>query len=130
MDASAPQTSQAQFDIDVSSLDFGEKTMNDEATAKSFFDARTHPNARFVSKQVKAAGAGRYDVAGTLTIKGVSKDITVPMALKQEGGSELLEGATTIRRLDYRIGEGEWADTATLADAVGIKFRLVLGAAR
>lgn len=126
-DESSPQTSRARFDIDVRSLDFDEQTMNDEAMGKPFFDARTYPTASFVSKQVKPVGtSGRYEVLGTLTIKGVSREVSVPMALKHDGRRGLLEGATTIRRLDYRIGDGEWADTKALADAVEIKFLFVL----
>jgi polyisoprenoid-binding protein YceI len=49
----------------------------------------------------------------------------VTFTVKSDGASSVFDGAVTIRRLDFRIGEGEWADTKILADEVQVKFRLV-----
>ena len=72
-------------------------------------------------------GPGRYEVAGKLTIKGAAQDIVVPVALAQNGASGTATGSFTLKRLAFRIGEGEWADTTMLADDVTVRFKLALG---
>jgi polyisoprenoid-binding protein YceI len=120
-----PEASEARVEIDAASFDMGEKSLNDEAVSRPFLDARNHPRAGFVSTAVKPVGAGRFEVAGRLTIKGVTRDVVVPFTVKNEGPGSVFDGAVTIRRLDFRVGEGEWADTKILADEVQVKFRLV-----
>jgi polyisoprenoid-binding protein YceI len=124
-DAARPEASQAQVDIDAASFDMGERSLNDEAKSRPFLDVRNHPRAGFVSTAVKPLGVGRFEVAGRLTIKGVTRDVVVPFTVKREGASQVFDGAVTIKRLDFRVGEGEWTDTRTLADEVQVKFRLV-----
>ena len=70
--------------------------------------------------------ASRFEVAGRLSIKGVGSDVVVPVTLARQGAQTVATGAFPIRRLQFRIGENEWADTAMVADEVQVKFRLVL----
>ena len=52
--------------------------------------------------------------------------MTVPVALAQAaGGLTTASGAFALKRLVFKIGEGEWADTSMVADEVQVKFRLV-----
>lgn len=123
--AARPETSEARVEIDAASFDMGERTLNDEAVSRPFLDARNHPRAGFLATAVKPLGGGRFEVAGRLTIKGITRDVVVPFTVKNDGANSVFDGAVTIRRLDFRIGEGEWADTKILADEVQVKFRLV-----
>ena len=124
-DAARPETSRAVIDIDVASFDMGDETVNAEARGRDFFDASTHPRARFESSGVKALGDGRYEVAGRVTIKGVTRDVVVPFGVKPDGGGQVFEGRLPIRRLQFGIGEGAWRDTSVLADEVVVRFRIV-----
>jgi polyisoprenoid-binding protein YceI len=96
--------------------------------SRPFLDARKHPRAAFVSTAVKPLGGGRFEVAGRLTIKGVTRDVVVPFTVKTDGPSSVFDGAVTIKRLDFKVGEGEWTDTKILADDVQVRFRLVAAA--
>jgi len=70
-------------------------------------------------------------VLGTLTIKGISRDAIVPIALtKDAAGNSVAQGNFTIKRLDYKIGEGEWADPDTVANDVVVRIRMVLPAVK
>jgi polyisoprenoid-binding protein YceI len=83
--------------------------------------------ARFVSGSIKDAGDGKYQVAGKLTLKGVTRDAVVPIALaKDASGNSVAEGSFTIKRLDYRIGDADWADPDTVANEVIVRIRMVL----
>jgi len=76
-------------------------------------------------------GGDKYEVLGTLTIKGISRDATVPIVLKKDAsGNSVAEGNFTIKRLDYKIGEGEWADPDTVANDVVVRIRMVLPAVK
>ena len=74
--------------------------------------------------------AGRYEATGKLGIKGVTRDVTVPFSVKDEAGRRVFESTFPLKRLDYRIGEGEWADTKTLANETTVNVRLVMTSAR
>jgi polyisoprenoid-binding protein YceI len=65
---------------------------------------------------------------GKLTIKGTSQPVTAPFTLVQAAGTRTVEGEFTLKRLAFRIGEGPWADTDTVADDVLVRFRFTLPA--
>ena len=48
------------------------------------------------------------------------------MALTQAGGLTTASGQFLIKRLPFKIGENEWADTSMVADDVQVKFKVVL----
>ena len=126
-DAAKPEASKATVEIDTASLDVGEAEMNREVAKKEWFNAAQYPKATFVSSSIKPAGGGKLTVAGKLSIKGKSSDVSFPMTVKTDGGKQVFEGALPIRRLAYNIGEGEWKDTSIVADEVIIKFRVIAG---
>jgi polyisoprenoid-binding protein YceI len=65
-------------------------------------------------------------VAGKLTIKGSSQDVVVPVSLAQANGATTASGGFVIKRLDFKIGDGDWKDTSLVANEVQVKFKLVL----
>lgn len=97
-----------------------------EIKRERWFDAANFPEATFESKGFRALDAGRYEVGGTLTLKGVSLDIPAPLTLKTEGSDLVAEGQFEVKRLDFNVGDGPWADTDTVANEVQIKFELRL----
>ena len=50
----------------------------------------------------------------------------MPVTLSQSGGYTTATGAFVIKRLDFRIGDGEWKDTSMVANDVQVKFKLSL----
>jgi polyisoprenoid-binding protein YceI len=125
IDAAHPDKATARIDIDTASLDVGSPEYNKEIAKKTWFDSGRFPKATFVSSSIRPAGAGKLTVAGTLTIKGRSANVTFPVAVRQDGGKQVFEGQLPIKRLAFNIGEGEWKDTDLVADDVLIKFRIV-----
>jgi polyisoprenoid-binding protein YceI len=123
-DPAKPEAATARVDIDTASLDLGEADMNKEVAKKDWFNAAQYPKATFVSSSIKPAGAGKLAVAGKLTIKGRTADVSFPLTVKLDAGKHFFEGQLPIRRLTFNIGEGEWKDTSMVADEVVIKFRV------
>lgn len=124
-DAAKPENAKASVDIEVASFDLGDPDYNSEVRKKEWFNAAQFPKAGFVSTKISAAGAGRLQVSGKLTLKGKTADVSFPMTVKKEGNAQLFEGSLPIRRLAFGIGEGEWKDTSIVADEVVIKFRVL-----
>ena len=127
-DPAKPAAARAEFEIDLASIDAGSKDANDEVATKAWFDTKAFPVAKFVATSVKPLGNNRFEVAGKMSIKGRTLDLTTPVTLRQEGNNATFEGALVIKRADYAIGEGMWADFGTVANEVQIKFRLVVTA--
>ncbi|MBO9537164.1 YceI family protein [Herbaspirillum sp.] len=128
-DPAKPAAGKASIDIDIASFDLGEAEYNKEVQKKEWFNAAQFPKATFVASSIKpSAGAPagtKFDVAGKLTIKGKSTDVSFPLAVKKEGNAQVFDGTLPIKRLTYNIGEGEWKDTGMVADEVNIKFHIV-----
>jgi len=117
----------ANFEIELASIDLASEASEVETRRAVWFDTAKFPVARFVSSSIKDVGGGKYEVAGKLSLKGVARDAVVPIALtKDASGNSVAEGAFTIKRLDYRIGDADWADPDTVANEVVVRVRMVL----
>lgn len=126
-DPKRPETAEVAFTIDTASASFGAPELDLEVPKPTWLAAAQFPQATFRSTAVKPTGAGKFAVAGTLSIKGVSREVVVPVALTRSGATTTATGSFTIERLDYRVGEGEWSDTSLLAGEVDVRFMLLLG---
>jgi polyisoprenoid-binding protein YceI len=125
-DAARPETSRAEFAVDLNSVDLGSAEAETEVKRDGWFDTARSPQATFVSTAVKSTGPGKYEVQGKLTIKGTTRDITVPIATHAAGAQTFAEGRFVIKRMDYRIGEGPWADLSVVGNDVEVRVKLAL----
>ena len=115
----------ALLEIDVASFDIGDKEYNAEVAKKDSFDAKRYAKASFTLSSVAPVSAGQYKAAGALTIKGKTANVQFPVDIKMESGKPVFEGKVAVNRLFFNIGEGEWKDTALVADEVMIQFKVV-----
>ncbi|NJD34325.1 MAG: YceI family protein [Betaproteobacteria bacterium] len=127
-DPAKPAAARAELEIDLASIDAGSKDADDEVASKDWFNTKAFPVAKFVSTSVKPLGGNRYEVAGKMSIKGRTRDLSTPVTVTQQGNSATFEGSLVLMRADYDIGGGVWADFGTVANEVQIKFRLVASA--
>ena len=125
-DPKKPETAKIAFTIDLGSATLGSAETEAELVKPEWFSTKLFPQATFQSAAVKATGPNKFDVTGKLTIKGASQDVVVPVTLVQGGASTAATGAFTIKRLDFKIGDGDWKDTSMVANEVLIKFKLTL----
>jgi polyisoprenoid-binding protein YceI len=119
--------SKADFDIELGSVDLASDELEAEIKRASWFDTAKFPVAHFASSAIRDLGGDKYEVLGQLTIKGITHDAVVPITLKKDAsGNSVAEGNFTLKRLDYKIGEGQWADPETVANDVIVRVRMVL----
>ncbi|MDO9314483.1 MAG: YceI family protein [Burkholderiaceae bacterium] len=125
-DPKQPAAAKIGFTIDLVSASIGTAETEAELVKPDWFDTKKFPQATFTSTVVKPTGAGKFDVAGTLSIKGSSQAVVVPVMLVQTGAMTTATGAFTLKRLDFKIGAGDWGDTSIVANDVQVKFKLTL----
>ena len=125
-DPKKPEAAKIAFTVDLASVSFGSSETESEVAKPDWFNTKAFPQATFQSTTVKAAGPGKFEVAGKLTIKGASQNIVVPVALAQAGGTTTATGGFVLKRLDFRIGDGDWKDTSMVANEVNVKLKFAL----
>ncbi len=113
----------------MTSLDSGDKDRDDTLRGSDLFDVAKNPQARFTSTQIVKTANG-YDAVGKLTLRGVSRDTHVPFTLRtatEQGKSvSYLTGKTTIKRLEFGVGQGDWKSTEWVGDEVTVTYSVRL----
>ncbi len=125
LDPKAPQAGSVAVTIDTASATVGFADTDAELPGALWFDARKYPRAVFQSSAISGAGGGRFQAKGKLELKGTARELVVPVAIVQSGPLSIATGEFVLKRLDYRIGEKEWADLSLVADDVRVRFKLV-----
>jgi polyisoprenoid-binding protein YceI len=137
-DREAPENSTVNVTIQVASINTGNTDRDGHLATPDFFDAAQFPEITFESTSVAAEGDDTLLVTGDLTIKDVTREVTLPVRLLgvQELPQELQEmfgGITEIAsfeteleidRRDFGVGTGGWAETAVVGGPVTITIQL------
>ena len=130
LDPKAPQTGSVILSIDSAGATVGFAESDAELPGAKWFNAAKFPRAIFQSSAIKGLGGGRFEAAGKLAIKGSTQDLVVPVTIVQAAGVSTATGEFVVKRLDFRIGEGEWADLSLVANDVRVRFKLVFTGVR
>ncbi len=108
-DAENPAASRVELTIQAASIDTRNADRDAHLRSNDFFDTENHPEIRFVSTAVEQVDGDTYRVTGDLTIKGVTKPVTVDLeytgtAVDPYGNQRVgLEGRTTVNRKDWGV---------------------------
>ena len=131
-DTAKPETSSVVFTIKTASVDTNTADRDNHLRTADFFDAAKYPEITFKSSKITPTGKDTFDVTGTLTMRGVSKEITIPVAylgsVKDPGGNERasFELSTKLNRKDYGINWNKILDAGgvMLSDDVEVTISL------
>ena len=120
------KTASVDIVIDTTSVDSGFPVFNEHLRSEDFFDTAKYPTATFKSTKVIFEGDKPSAIEGTLTIKGITKPVTLtvtsfhamphPMKKKDAIGANAF---TTVKRSDFNAGK--------YAPNVGDEIRIDLG---
>jgi polyisoprenoid-binding protein YceI len=120
--------------IDTASVATGHKDRDTALRSSSFFDVARWPSATFVSERLSHEGGDRYEARGRLTIRDVTREVILPfrLSIQEDDGRAraAAQGELTISRLDYGVGQGEWASTGTVGEEVVIHLEIIASAPR
>lgn len=95
-----------------------------EMRGASFFDAAKFPQATYVATTFRALGDNRYAADGTLSLHGIDKPVTLTFEWTP-GANPVLFGRAAVQRLDFGVGDGQWADTKLIPNAIAVSTRVV-----
>jgi polyisoprenoid-binding protein YceI len=111
--------------VDVDSLDTDDDERDGILRGEDLFDVKKFPTARYTAEKLTKTAAG-FEANGKLTIRNVTRDLKVPLTFKPASGGGHLSGKTSIKRLDFGVGQGEWKSTEWVDDQVNIILDLHL----
>lgn len=92
-----------------------------------FFFVKEYPRAVFDTQMFQATGTTSFTATGELSLRGATQEeqLTFNFTIHDDG-TALLEGGTTLQRLEYGIGQGDWRDTKWVGNDVQVMFHLRL----
>lgn len=129
--ADALAASRLEVTIEMKSVDTGDQERDDTLRSADLFAVSKFPQAHFSAAQINRTAAG-YEAVAKLTIRGVTHDARVPFTFRTatENGAQVgyMSGRTSVRRLDYGVGQGDWQATDQVGNEVGVAFSLRLSA--
>lgn len=131
LDAAADGSAVSKLDVmvDMTTLDSGDKDRDDTLRGADLFSVTKFPKAHFLATQITKTAAG-FDALGKLTLRDVTRDQHVLFTIRsvnEQGHPALyLTGKTTIHRLDYGVGQGDWKSTEWVGADVTVTYNVRL----
>ena len=122
-------TSKLDVTIPLVTATTGVEDYDSELRGSAFFNASKFPQARYTATKFRALGGNKFAADGTLSLRGISKPVTLAFTWTP-GAKPVLAGKATVKRLDFGVGSGEWADAELLPNEIAINTKVVLQAAK
>lgn len=122
--------SSAVVTIDTASVATGDADRDKTLPDVPWFASAQYPKATFRAQTFKALGGGRYQAIGALTLRGVTKPLTLPFSLAIKGTEAKMTASLGLNRLAFGVGQGEWAKTEVIPATVNLTIGLTAHRAR
>lgn len=133
-DEERPEHSSVSVTIEAASIDTSEPDRDKHLRSNDFFGTQAHPHITFRSARIARTGADTFDVTGPLTIRGISRDVTLPVTFlgvatdpwgKSRAG---FETEMTINRKDYGLNWNAALETGGFLVGDDVKISLSIQA--
>jgi polyisoprenoid-binding protein YceI len=124
-DPANPATGHADVTIVTGSATTGDQQKDGALPGSDWFAVAQYPAAHFVATAFKANGPGAYEAIGTLTIRGVTKPMTLPFTLGISGDTAKADGSVALIRTAFGVGQGAWSTAQYVALQVSVSFDIV-----
>lgn len=119
-----PAACKLEVTVQTASLDTQDKDRNDTLAGPDLFDVKKFPTARYSAASCARRADGGLEAVGKLTLRGVTKDLRVPLTVKPTSGGLEISGAVTIKRLAFGVGQGDWNSTEWVGDDIKLQYRV------
>ena len=117
--------SSARVAIDVSSVDSRSGERDTALRGADWFDPKRWPTAVFEARRFQAQGNG-FVADGKLTIRDRARPVRLTFTLRTApDGTRTLQGQARLSRLAFGLGQGEFASTEWVGDAVTVEVTVV-----
>ncbi len=132
LDPASPATARIDIRIDTRAVTANNTDVDSLIKGANFLSVQKFPEARFVSTSVSSKGGDRYEALGRLTMRDQTRDAVLPFTLTivddpGRPGSlrATARGRIVLKRLDYGVGQNEWASTGQVANEVTVDLNVV-----
>lgn len=112
-------TSKLDVTIPLTGTKSGNSDRDSTLQGEDFFNVARFATARYSASSFRALGGNQYAADGTLELRGISKPVTLTFTWTA-GAQPVLTGKATVKRLDFDVGGGDWADTKTIPNETAI----------
>lgn len=110
--------------VDISSAKTGDRQRDAALPTADWFSAKAFPKATFAASEIVAVGDGAYEARGKLTIREATRDLALPFTLAIDGDKAVADGAATLVRTDFGVGQGEFATGQWVGLDVKVSFHI------
>lgn len=114
-----------QVTIDIASEASSDAETDGGVKGDQGFAASQFPTARFQANTFRHTAGNQYVASGTLSIKGMSRPISLPFVLSLSGNTARVVGKAQLLRTDFKVGTGEWEKADPVAHEVTVNVDLV-----
>ena len=125
-DPASPAAGHADVTIMTGSAATGDQQKDGALPDSDWFATDKYPQAHFVATTFKATSGGAYEAVGTLTIRGLTKPLTLPFTLAIGGTTAKADGTVQLIRTDFGVGQGAWSTAQYVALQVSVSFDIVV----
>lgn len=119
-DPAHPESGHARITVDMASAATNDSQRDGALPGHDWFDTKTFPKAVFEVSTFRAKGGNAYDAEGTLTIKGISKPVILPLNIDISGSDLHAKGHLQLVRSAFNVGAGPWTTGQWVALEVGV----------
>jgi polyisoprenoid-binding protein YceI len=118
---------QSRFDVNIqlSSANTQNNERDEVLLDSEFFNAKAQPQARYTATKFRSLGQNRFVADGVLSLRGVSKPVLLTFTWTS-GAKPILTGTAQIKRLDFKVGTGDWTDLELIPNLVTVTTKLSL----
>jgi polyisoprenoid-binding protein YceI len=122
-------TSKLEVVIPLAGTSTGNGDRDSTLSGADFFNVAKFAQARYTATKFRSLGGNQYAADGNLSLRGVSKPVTLTFTWTP-GAQPVLSGKATVKRLDFGVGAGDWSDTKAIPNEVAVSTKVVFKPAR
>jgi len=122
LDPANLSASKADVMIDIASMASGDPETDASIMGGIGFASDKFPTARFVTTRFTRRSGNAYVAQGNLTLKGVTRPMTLPFTLTIDGKKAHMAGSAVVMRNQFNVGSGEWSGQKIVARNVKVNI--------
>ncbi|MCW6511010.1 YceI family protein [Lichenifustis flavocetrariae] len=123
-DPAKPEAAHVLVSVDMASAGTGDQQRDEALPGEDWFDVAHAPKATFEATGFKPKGGDAFEAPGKLTLRGISKDVTLPFTLKVNGDTAHATGKVNLVRTAFGVGQGNWSSDQYVGFDVNVDLDL------
>lgn len=124
-DEATPEKGRITATIPLGKVKVEGKDRQDAIIEQEWFDIKRFPTARFTSTRIRTNPKGGFIAEGELTLKGITKNVSLPFTLLTNAGVTTAHGSLTLNRSDFKVGTGDYATDEWIGFDVRVDVMIV-----